>query len=145
MTFYLYLLFMMATPFHSLCQRGNDMGVKWSGATWTTEGCPEGKCSGVHRFSVPTMTALHSSASPKSEGTPQVASEARGNKANFAWVQHYIHHLSPQTALRDSTSLQIPANPQFVSEAKDNIAGFVLSNGSMSSNQFVEGDIRTRL
>ena len=39
--------------------------------------------------------------------------------ANFAWVQHMIHHLAP-----------------------NGIAGFVLANGSMSSNQSGEGDIR---
>jgi type I restriction enzyme M protein len=39
--------------------------------------------------------------------------------ANFGWVQHFIHHLSPT-----------------------GIAGFVLANGSMSSNQSGEGDIR---
>jgi type I restriction enzyme M protein len=42
----------------------------------------------------------------------------QGN-ANFAWVQHFIHHLAP-----------------------DGQAGFVLANGSMSSNQSGEGDIR---
>jgi type I restriction enzyme M protein len=39
--------------------------------------------------------------------------------ANFAWVQHMIHHLAP-----------------------NGIAGFVLANGSMSSNQSGEGEIR---
>jgi type I restriction enzyme M protein len=39
--------------------------------------------------------------------------------ANFAWVQHFIHHL-----------------------ATNGVAGFVLANGSMSSNQSGEGDIR---
>lgn len=39
--------------------------------------------------------------------------------ANFAWVQHIIYHLAPS-----------------------GIAGFVLANGSMSSNQSGEGDIR---
>ena len=39
--------------------------------------------------------------------------------ANFAWVQHFVHHLSPT-----------------------GIAGFVLANGSMSSNTSGEGDIR---
>ncbi|MBN1890441.1 MAG: SAM-dependent DNA methyltransferase, partial [Thermoflexales bacterium] len=39
--------------------------------------------------------------------------------ANFAWVQHMIHHLAPT-----------------------GIAGFVLANGSMSSNSSGEGDIR---
>ena len=46
-------------------------------------------------------------------GTPPA-----GN-ANFAWVQLFIHHL-----------------------AHDGLAGFVLANGSMSSNQSGEGDIR---
>jgi type I restriction enzyme M protein len=45
----------------------------------------------------------------------------KGN-ANFAWVQHFIHHLAPQ-----------------------GMASFVLANGSMSSNQSGEGDIRTAL
>jgi type I restriction enzyme M protein len=39
--------------------------------------------------------------------------------ANFAWVQHFIYHLSPR-----------------------GIAGFVLANGSMSSNTSGEGEIR---
>ena len=42
--------------------------------------------------------------------------------ANFAWVQHMVHHLSPS-----------------------GIAGFVLANGSMSSSQSGEGDIRRSL
>jgi type I restriction enzyme M protein len=42
----------------------------------------------------------------------------KGN-ANFAWVQHFIHHLAPK-----------------------GLAGFVLANGSMSSNQSGEGEIR---
>ena len=42
--------------------------------------------------------------------------------ANFAWVQHMVHHLSPT-----------------------GIAGFVLANGSMSSNQSGEGEIRKNL
>jgi len=42
--------------------------------------------------------------------------------ANFAWVQHIVHHLAPAGA-----------------------AGFVLANGSMSSNQSSEGEIRKSL
>lgn len=45
----------------------------------------------------------------------------KGN-ANFAWVQHFIHHLSPT-----------------------GIAGFVLANGSMSSQSSGEGDIRKKI
>jgi type I restriction enzyme M protein len=42
----------------------------------------------------------------------------KGN-ANYGWVQHFIHHLAPK-----------------------GYAGFVLANGSMSSNQSGEGEIR---
>ncbi len=42
--------------------------------------------------------------------------------ANFAWVQHFVHHLSPT-----------------------GIAGFVLANGSMSSSTSNEGEIRKNL
>src|SRR2546427_718062 len=42
--------------------------------------------------------------------------------ANFAWVQHIVHHLAPA-----------------------GVAGFVLANGSMSSNQSGEGEIRKRM
>jgi len=51
----------------------------------------------------------------------------KGN-ANFAWVQHFIHHLAPGGA-----------------ETSGGMAGFVLANGSMSSNQSGEGDIRRAL
>jgi type I restriction enzyme M protein len=44
------------------------------------------------------------------------------SNANFAWVQHFIHHLAPAGT-----------------------AGFVLANGSMSSNQSGEGEIRRAL
>ena len=42
--------------------------------------------------------------------------------ANFAWVQHFLYHLSPRGT-----------------------AGFVLANGSMSSNQSNEGEIRKNI
>jgi len=45
----------------------------------------------------------------------------KGN-ANFAWVQHMVHHLAPK-----------------------GVAGFVLANGSMSSSQSSEGQIRKNL
>ncbi len=49
-------------------------------------------------------------------GTPPV-----GN-ANYAWIQHFISHLSPT-----------------------GVAGFVMANGSMSSNQSGEGEIRKKI
>ena len=42
--------------------------------------------------------------------------------ANFAWVQHFLHHLAPRGT-----------------------AGFVLANGSISSNQSGEGEIRKNI
>ncbi|VVB70062.1 N-6 DNA Methylase [uncultured archaeon] len=42
--------------------------------------------------------------------------------ANYAWIQHFIHHLCPT-----------------------GIAGFVLANGSMSSNTSGEGEIRKNI
>ncbi len=42
--------------------------------------------------------------------------------ANYAWVQHFVSHLAP-----------------------NGIAGFVLANGSMSSNQSGEGEIRKNM
>jgi type I restriction enzyme M protein len=44
------------------------------------------------------------------------------SNANFAWVQHFIYHLAPT-----------------------GLAGFVLANGSMSSSQSGEGEIRQRM
>jgi type I restriction enzyme M protein len=44
---------------------------------------------------------------------------APASNANFAWVQHFIHHLAPH-----------------------GYAGFVLANGSLSSQQSGEGEIR---
>jgi type I restriction enzyme M protein len=44
------------------------------------------------------------------------------SNANFAWVQHFLYHLAP-----------------------GGTAGFVLANGSMSSNQSGEGEIRKNI
>jgi type I restriction enzyme M protein len=44
------------------------------------------------------------------------------SNANYAWVQHFIYHLAPT-----------------------GLAGFVLANGSMSSNQSGEGEIRKNM
>ncbi len=49
---------------------------------------------------------------------------------------------TPKTALRDSASLPREAIWRSLREAKDNMAGFVLANGSMSSNQ--SGDCHAR-
>jgi type I restriction enzyme M protein len=62
----------------------------------------------------------------KDWGQPQLQEDKRwkygvppANNANYGWVQHFISHLAP-----------------------NGMAGFVLANGSMSSNTSGEGDIR---
>jgi type I restriction enzyme M protein len=50
----------------------------------------------------------------------------KGN-ANYAWIQHFIHHLAPPNGHGGG------------------IAGFVMANGSLSSNSSGEGDIRTAI
>jgi type I restriction enzyme M protein len=65
----------------------------------------------------------------KKWGAASVAEDARwaygeppdGN-ANYAWIQHFIHHLAPEGR-----------------------AGFVMANGSLTSNTNGEGEIRRRL
>lgn len=54
----------------------------------------------------------------REDGRWRYGTPPKGN-ANFAWVQHIIHHLAP-----------------------NGVAGFVLANGSMTSNQSGEGEIR---
>ncbi len=44
------------------------------------------------------------------------------NNANYAWIQHFIYHLAP-----------------------DGVAGFVMANGSMSTQTSGEGEIRRRI
>jgi len=44
------------------------------------------------------------------------------NNANFAWIQHFIHHLSPT-----------------------GVSGFVMANGAMSTNTTSEGEIRKNI
>jgi type I restriction enzyme M protein len=45
-----------------------------------------------------------------------------GGNANYAWILHFLHHLAPHGT-----------------------AGFVLANGSLTSNSSGEGDIRTAI
>jgi type I restriction enzyme M protein len=47
--------------------------------------------------------------------------------ANYAWIQHFIHHLAPSNGRGGG------------------VAGFVLANGSLSSNSGGEGEIRRRI
>ena len=54
-------------------------------------------------------------------GTPPL-----GN-ANYAWIQHFIHHIAPPNGRGGG------------------VAGFVMANGSLSSNSGGEGDIRRKI
>lgn len=47
--------------------------------------------------------------------------------ANYAWIQHFIHHLAPPNGKGGG------------------VAGFVMANGSLSSNSGGEGDIRRKI
>jgi type I restriction enzyme M protein len=65
----------------------------------------------------------------KKWGAATVAKDARwtygeppDQNANYAWIQHFIHHLTP-----------------------DGRAGFVMANGSLNSNTNGEGEIRRRI
>ena len=49
------------------------------------------------------------------------------NNANYAWIQHFIHHLAPPNGRGGG------------------VAGFVMANGSLSSVSGGEGEIRQRI
>ena len=49
------------------------------------------------------------------------------NNANYAWIQHFIHHLAPPNGRGGG------------------VAGFVMANGSLSSVSSGEGEIRKRI
>ncbi len=53
-------------------RKDDDVRWQWREATWTTNGSPKGERNQAHQYLSPQ----------------------RGN-ANFAWVQHFIHHLAP--------------------------------------------------
>ena len=102
----------------NLAVQGIDADIRWNN---------EGS---FHRDELPDLKADFILANPPFNisdwGGDRLAEDARwrfgvpprGN-ANFGWLQHIIHHLAPRGT-----------------------AGVVLANGSMSSNQSGEGDIR---
>ena len=49
------------------------------------------------------------------------------NNANYAWIQHFIHHLAPPNGRGGG------------------VAGFVMANGSLSASSSGEGDIRRHI
>ena len=105
----------------NLAVRGIDADIRWNN---------EGS---FHKDELPDLKADFVLANPPFNvsdwGGDRLREDARwrfgappvGN-ANFAWLQHIHHHLAPQGA-----------------------AGVVLANGSLTSNQSNEGDIRRNL
>ncbi|MCB1883581.1 MAG: SAM-dependent DNA methyltransferase [Geminicoccaceae bacterium] len=105
----------------NLAVRGIEADVRWN---------PEGS---FHEDELPDLRADHILANPPFNvsdwGGGRLRDDARwafgapppGN-ANFAWLQHVLHHLAP-----------------------NGTAGVVLANGSMSSTQSGEGEIRRRM
>lgn len=101
-------------------------GIDGSQVKWNTEGS-------FHNDELPDLKADFILANPpfnqsdwrgemlQSDPRWKYGSPPTGN-ANFAWVQHFVHHLSPK-----------------------GIAGFVLSNGSLTSKATKEDEIRKNL
>lgn len=56
----------------------------------------------------------------------QYGTPPKGN-ANYAWIQHFIHHMAPPNGRGGG------------------VAGFVMANGSLSSNSGGEGEIRQKI
>ncbi len=102
----------------NLAVRGIDADIRWN-----SEGS-------FHKDELPDLRADYSLANPPFNisdwGGERVREDARwkygippASNANFAWLQHILHHLGP-----------------------NGTAGVVLANGSMSSTQSGEGEIR---
>jgi len=104
----------------NLAIRGIDSGQIAHGDTFRNDRHPDLKADFILAnppFNISDWGGEHLRDDARSRyGTPPA-----GN-ANFAWVQHIVHHLAPT-----------------------GVAGFVLANGSMSSNQSGEGEIRKSL
>ena len=78
--------------------------------------------NGDLRIASSSSPKMATGTSPPPEGTPQLVSEASDKNANFAWVQHMLHHLAPNGSM-----------------------ALLLANGTMSSNASGEGYIRRAL
>lgn len=105
----------------NLAVRGIDAEIKWN-----SEGS-------FHKDELPDLRADYILANPPFNvsdwGGDRIREDARwkfgpppAGNANFAWLQHILHHLAPSGT-----------------------AGVILANGSMSSTQNGEGDIRRKM
>ena len=98
----------------NLAIRGIDANIQW-GNSFHKDAFKDLKADFI-LANPPFNDSLREDIRWKEFGTPPKSN------ANFAWVEHFIHHLSPK-----------------------GIAGFVLANGSMSSNTSGEGDLRKKI
>ena len=102
----------------NLAVRGIDADIKWN-----NEGSlPSGRVPAAQvrlRDGEPTVQHLGLVARQLDGDARWTFGTPPQGNANFAWLQHIIHHLAPRGT-----------------------AGVVLANGSMSSQQSGEGDIR---
>jgi type I restriction enzyme M protein len=104
----------------NLAIRGIDSGQIAQGDTFHNDRHPDLKADFI-LANPPFNISDWGSARLQGDKRWQYGVPPAGN-ANFAWVQHIVHHLAPA-----------------------GVAGFVLANGSMSSNQSGEGEIRRSL
>ena len=102
----------------NLAIRGIDADICWNeGGSFRRDGFPDLKADYV-LANPPFNDSDWGGDKLQSDVRWKYGTPPAGN-ANFAWVQHFVHHLTPT-----------------------GMAGYVLANGSMSSNQSGEGDIR---
>ena len=148
--------------------KNNGDAVEPCGAKQPAKGCPQGERGGVHQLGnisiygqdkwLRRQQPKQSNATTRRLAIMNLA--IRGIEADFGpeHADTFRRDLHPDlradyvlanppfndsdTALRGSAFLQSEAKMQVVSEAKNNMAGFVLANGSMSSNQ--SGDCPAR-
>ena len=102
----------------NLAVRGIDADIRWNNDGSFHRDELQGPDGRLH----PRQSALQRfrlGRRPAARGCALEIRHAAGGNANYAWLQHIFHHLAP-----------------------NGTAGVVLANGSMSSTQSGEGDIR---
>jgi type I restriction enzyme M protein len=105
----------------NLAIRGIDAHVRWNnGGSFHQDAHPDLKADFI-MANPPFNESDWGGGALKGDKRWKYGIPPEGN-SNFAWMQHFVYHLSPT-----------------------GVAGFVMANGSMSSNQSGEGDIRKAL
>ncbi|GAB6055546.1 class I SAM-dependent DNA methyltransferase [Methanobacterium movens] len=102
----------------NLAIRGIDSNIQW-GNSFTEDKHPDLRADYI--LANPPFNVKEWSADQLQDDVRWKYGMPPARNANFAWVQHFIHHLAPE-----------------------GIAGFVLANGSMSAGG-IEGEIRKNI